>query len=104
MDITTAAAGTRFFTTYASMNYSKPTASITQWELVCPEHRVAVLVGYKGETIPAHTNVIDSKEQVFDNESAAWKNVAEKLQAIVNTINTEISECMKKAEPLAEAA
>lgn len=102
MDIKNCAVGTRFWTAYAGMDYSKPVSSITQWELICPDHGVAMLVGYGGEPNPKHVSVFT--EPCFDSPAEAWKAAAVRLQSIVDNINKEIEECMKKAEPKLEEA
>lgn len=105
MDINTAPVGAQFYTIYATMDYDKPRSNVTRWSLLSAEHRVAVLCDrITGKLIPNHTRVIEKDTQVFDTEADAWKACATKLASIAESINKEIGECMKQAEPKIEEA
>lgn len=95
-------AGNRVFTSSATLrDYAgQPSGRVSEWEVVCPEHRVVKLV--VNGTVAEYTRVLD--EKVFNSEVDAWENVAQELESMIAPVNALIAQCREKANPLSEAA
>lgn len=104
MSIDNLSAGDRVFSSSATLrDYAgNPSGRVSEWEVVCPEHRVVKLV--VNGTTADYTRVLDGTEKIFNSEVDAWENVAQELESLIAPVNALIAQCREKANPLSEAA
>lgn len=102
--------GSRFFTASVSLKdyEGKPSVRVSEYELVCPEHRVAKLIYNDNPT--GYTRVVELDDKVFSSENEALEFAISELHRQVEPVLKLIEDCKTKFEnnvptiPLAKAS